>query len=126
MIESRSQAGHRRRMALSQSLAQSVSSLYCGAESGIKRIVVHWGSAAGVDLPRSEPEAELLLLNKSNRKRIKLSGYRFSGCDSESWPVISGYSEVTAQKPASRVNLASPFTVPNSDHSERDAGMSLR
>jgi hypothetical protein len=94
MIESRSQAGHRRRMALSQSLAQSVSSLCCGAESGIKRIVVHWGSAAGVDLPRSEPEAELLLLNKSNRKRIKLSGYSFSGCDSESWPVISGNSEV--------------------------------
>jgi hypothetical protein len=94
MIESRSQAGHRRRMALSQSLAQSVSSLYCGAESGIKRIVVHWGSAAGVDLPRSEPEAELLLLNKSNRKRIKLSGYSFSGCDSESWPVIFGNAEV--------------------------------
>src|SRR5712664_4129113 len=93
MIESRSQAGHRRRMALSQSLAQSVSSLCCGAESGIKRIVVHWGSAAGVDLPRSEPEAELLLLNKSNPKRIKLSGYSFSGCDSESWPVIVGHTE---------------------------------
>src|SRR5216683_3667811 len=95
MIESRSQAGHRRRMALSQSLAQSVSSLCCGAESGIKRIVVHWGSAAGVDLPRSEPEAELLLLNKSNPKRIKLSGYSFSGCDSESWPVIVAKQEVT-------------------------------
>src|ERR1700686_2882423 len=66
MIESRSQVGHRRRMALSQSLAQSVSSLCSGAESGIKRIVVHWGSAAGVDLPRSEPEAEVLLLNKSS------------------------------------------------------------
>ena|SRR2546428_2923152 len=97
MIESRSQAGHRRRMALSQSLAQSVSSLCCGAESGINRIVVHWGSAAGVDLPRSEPEAELLLLNKSNRKRIKLSGYSFSGCDSESWPVIFGNSEVIVE-----------------------------
>jgi hypothetical protein len=46
-------------MSLSQSVAQSVSSLCSGAESGIKRIVVHWGSAAGVDLPRSEPEAEL-------------------------------------------------------------------
>src|SRR6202140_1316727 len=66
MIESRSQVGHRRRMALSQSLAQSVSSLCSGAESGIKRIVVHWGSAAGVDLPRSEPKAEVLLLNKSS------------------------------------------------------------
>src|SRR5216683_6202317 len=98
MIESRSQAGHRRRMALSQSLAQSVSSLCCGAESGIKRIVVHWGSAAGVDLPRSEPEAELLLLNKSNRKRIKLSGYRFSGCDSESWPVIFGKPEAIQRR----------------------------
>src|ERR1700694_1649370 len=97
MIESRSQAGHRLRMACSQSLAQSVSSLCCRAESGIKRIVVHWGSAAGVDLPRSEPEAELLLLNKSNRKRIKLSGYSFSGCDSERWPVIVGKPEVMAR-----------------------------
>src|SRR5437870_12006239 len=101
MIESRSQAGHRRRMALSQSLAQSVSSLCCGAESGINRIVVHWGSAAGVDLPRSEPEAELLLLNKSNPKRIKLSGYSFSGCDSESCPVIFGNPEAI-QKGAGR------------------------
>jgi hypothetical protein len=62
MIESHSQAGHRRRMALSQSLAQSVSSLCCGVESGIKRIEVHWGSAAGVDLSRSEPEAERLTI----------------------------------------------------------------
>ena len=59
MIESRSHAGHRRRI-LSQSLAQSVSSLCGSAESGIKRIVVHWGSATGADPPRSEPEAELL------------------------------------------------------------------
>jgi hypothetical protein len=53
--------------------------LCTGAESGIKRIVAHWGSAAGVDLPRSEPEAELLLLNKSNWKRIKLLPYGFFG-----------------------------------------------
>jgi len=79
---------------LSQSVAQSVSSLCSGAESGIKRIVVHWGSAAGVDLPRSEPEAELLLLNKSNWKRIKLLGYSFQRCDSESWPVIFGKQEI--------------------------------
>jgi hypothetical protein len=77
MIESRSHAGHRRTMIWPQSLAQSVSSLCGGAESGINRIVVHWGSAAGVDLPRSEPEAELLLLKNPNRKRIKLSGYKF-------------------------------------------------
>jgi hypothetical protein len=77
-------------MSLSQSVAQSVSSLYTGAESGINRIVVHWSSAAGVDLPGSELEAELLLLNKSNWNRIKLLGYSFQGCDSESWPVIFG------------------------------------
>jgi len=73
MIESRSHAGHRRRI-LSQSLAQSVSSLCGSAESGINRIVVPWGSATGADPPRSEPEAELLLLKKPNRKRIELSG----------------------------------------------------
>jgi hypothetical protein len=36
-----------------------------------------WALPPGVDLPRSEPEAELLLLNKSNWKRIKLLGYSF-------------------------------------------------
>jgi hypothetical protein len=51
---------------------------------------VHWSSAAGVDLPRSEPEAELLLLKQSNWKRIKLLGHSLQRCDSESWPVIVG------------------------------------
>jgi hypothetical protein len=37
-----------------------------------------------------------------------------------------GHSDVAARKLASKVNLASPFTVPNSDHCERDAGMRLR
>src|SRR2546425_9672674 len=36
-----------------------------------------WALPPGVDLLRSEPEAELLLLNKSNWKRIKLLGYSF-------------------------------------------------
>ena len=36
-----------------------------------------WGSATDIDLPRSEPEAELLLLKSNRRKRIKHSGYRF-------------------------------------------------
>jgi hypothetical protein len=52
------------------------------------------GLRPSVDLPRSEPEAELLLLNKSNWKRIKLLGYSFQRCDSESWPVIFGKQEV--------------------------------
>jgi hypothetical protein len=60
MIESRSQAGHRRKMTSAQLAAQSTSSLCGGMESGINRIVAHWGSASGVDLPRSEPGAELL------------------------------------------------------------------
>jgi hypothetical protein len=35
----------------------------CGsAESGIERIVVHWGSVTGSDPPISEQEAQLLLL----------------------------------------------------------------
>ena len=47
------------------------------------------------------------------------------GLDSEFRRIV-GHSDVAARKPASRVNLASPFTVPNSGHSERDAGMRLR
>jgi hypothetical protein len=35
-------------------------------------------------------EKELLLLNKSNWKRIKLLGYSPKACDSESWPVMLG------------------------------------
>jgi hypothetical protein len=50
------------------------------AESGIKRIVPHRGLCSGVDLPRSEPGAEPLLLKRnSNWKRISFLGY-----DSES------------------------------------------
>jgi hypothetical protein len=48
----------------------------------------------GVDLPRSEPEAELLpLLNrKPNWKRIQLLAYDLDGCDSKDWPVITNNS----------------------------------
>jgi hypothetical protein len=60
-MESRSQTGHRRKTIPAQLVAQSVSSLCDEAQSGINRIVAHWSSAVfGVDLPRSEPEAELL------------------------------------------------------------------
>jgi len=44
IIESRSQAGHRRKMTSAQLAAQSVSRLYGGTESGINRIVAHWSS----------------------------------------------------------------------------------
>src|SRR5256885_15968527 len=47
-------------ISLSQSPAQSFSTLCSGTESGINRIVPHRSSALGVDPPRSQPEAELL------------------------------------------------------------------
>src|SRR5580692_8375670 len=61
MIESRSQTGHRRKMTSAQFAAQSVSNLCGGMESGINRIVDHWGSAppALTSQDRSR-EAELL------------------------------------------------------------------
>jgi len=63
-------------MAPAQLAAQSVSSLCGGTESGINRIVPYRSSAPGIDLPRSEPEAELLLLKRNpNWKRIQLLGY---------------------------------------------------
>ena len=62
-------------VASAQLAAQSVSSLCDGTESGIKRIVPYWSSAPGIDPPRSEPEAELLLLKRNpNWKRIPLLG----------------------------------------------------
>src|SRR6266702_648311 len=69
MIESRSQTGHRRKMILSQSSAQSVASLPGAAETETKRIVPHRGSASGSDPPRSSPEAEPRLLMKNTTER---------------------------------------------------------
>jgi hypothetical protein len=56
-----------------------------------------WGSATEVDLPRSEPEAELLLL-KFQSPRIKHSGYRFYRFELNRWPVIFGNSETSSPK----------------------------
>jgi len=52
--------------------------------------------SSGVDLPRSEPEAELLPPEeKSNWKRIQLLGYGFfRGVISQNWPVINGNPDV--------------------------------
>jgi hypothetical protein len=50
--------GHWRKIIFSQSSAQSGSSLFCGAETGMKRIVTSHGLRSGVDPPRSGPEAE--------------------------------------------------------------------
>jgi hypothetical protein len=81
MIESRSQAGQRRRMTLSQSPTQSSSILSGGAESAINRIVAHWGSAhPALTFPRSGPEAELLppeekiQLKENNASHLKVLG----------------------------------------------------
>jgi hypothetical protein len=89
MIESRSQTGHRRKMILSQSSAQSVASLSGPAETGTKRVVPRRGSASVFDQPRSSPEAEPRLLKKTQLKENissyllavrasvkKLAGYR--------------------------------------------------
>jgi hypothetical protein len=65
MIESRSQAGHGRRMT-SQFAAQSVSSLCGGTESRINRIVAHRGSAppALTRKDRSRKRSSFLLKQK--------------------------------------------------------------
>jgi hypothetical protein len=62
-----------------------------------------WGSATDVDLPRSEPEAELLLLKSNRRKRIKHSGYRFYRFELDGlagyfrlyWPIVMPARPVT-------------------------------
>jgi hypothetical protein len=48
-----------------------------------------WGLYPGVDPPRSEPEAEPLLLKRKNPnwRRITLLSYGFWRCDSKDWPV---------------------------------------
>jgi hypothetical protein len=38
---------------------------------------------------------------------------------------VVSYLEVTDRKPARRSTWRAPFTVPNSDHSESDAGLQL-
>src|ERR1700676_4113693 len=88
MIESRSQTGHRRKMILSQSSAQSVAILSGPAETETKRIVPHRGSASGFDQPRSLPEAEPRLLKKIQLKENITSYRQAVRHDPENWPVI--------------------------------------
>src|SRR5215472_10715878 len=81
-------------MVSAQPAAQSVSSLCDGTETGIKRIVLDWSSASGIDPPRSEAGsgAPPLLNRKPNWKRIQLLGYDLHRCDSKDWPVITDFS----------------------------------
>jgi hypothetical protein len=81
MIESRSQTGHCRKMTSAQFAAQSVSNLCGGMESGINRIVDHWGSAppALTSQDRSRKRNSFLLKQKIRLKRIQLLGYGFLG-----------------------------------------------
>ena len=64
--------------------AQSDSRLCVGAESGTKRTVAHRGSALALTFPRSEPEAEPLLLKRklqleeNNASRLQLLETRFN------------------------------------------------
>src|SRR5450432_1597960 len=93
MIESRSQTGHRRKIILSQSSAQSVASLSGAAETETKRIVPHRGSVSGSDPPRSSPEAEPRLLKKNPTERNITSYLQGVGHDPGDWPVISLIAE---------------------------------
>src|SRR5580704_10403179 len=89
MIESRSQTGHRRKIMLSQSSAQSVAILSGPAETETKRIVPHRGSASGFDPPRSLPEAGPRPLKKIQLKENITSYRQAVRHDPGNWPVIS-------------------------------------
>jgi len=81
MIKSHPQGGHRRKMISAQLAAQSASSLSGETESGINRIVDHWGSAPPVltSQDRSRKQSSFLLKQKIQLKRIQLLGYSFLG-----------------------------------------------
>ena len=59
-----------------------------------------WSSAlSGVDLPRSEPEAELLPPKKNPTGReYRFSAIAFQGCDSKDWPLIKDFSGVVLDR----------------------------
>jgi hypothetical protein len=63
--------------------------LHSGTETGIKRIVLHRGSAFAKDPPRSSPEAEPRLLKKTQLKENIPSYLQAVGQESNYWPVIS-------------------------------------
>jgi hypothetical protein len=92
-VESRSQSEHRRSRTFSPARAQSGSSLYGGAESGINRIVVHRGPAPaltrqdrsrkrGPSSWREKPQPEMN--NASQPQRLR--------CNQKDWRVDSAYS----------------------------------
>ncbi len=76
----------------SLTIAQSLSILPEAAESGIKIIALYRDFAPGFDPPRSEPEAESLLLKKSlfQLKKNNASRLLQERCDLKDWPVIYG------------------------------------
>jgi hypothetical protein len=69
-----------------------VASLHSGTETGIKRIVLHRGSAFAKDPPRSSPEAEPRLLKKTQLKENIPSYLQAVGQESNYWPVISAFA----------------------------------
>jgi hypothetical protein len=75
-----------------QSLVQSVASLSGATDTGIKRIVLHRGSASGFDPPRSPPEPEPRLLKITQLKENIPSYLQAAGQESNYWPVISAES----------------------------------
>src|ERR1017187_4630498 len=106
MIESLLQIGHRRKMILSQSSAQSVVSLSGSAETETKRIVPHRGSASAFDPPRSSPEADPRLLKRIPTERKYTSYLQAVGREAEYWPVISLLSSTEDHAQVDRRTLA--------------------
>jgi len=77
--------------------------LHSGTETGIKRIVLHRGSAFAKDPPRSSPEAEPRLLKKTQLKENIPSYLQAVGQESNYWPVISADALTEVRSvPASR------------------------
>jgi hypothetical protein len=68
--------------------------LHSGTETGIKRIVLHRGSAFAKDPPRSSPEAEPRLLKKTQLKENIPSYLQAVGQESNYWPVISAIEQL--------------------------------
>jgi hypothetical protein len=97
MIDSRSHTGHLRRI-----LSQSFSQLVRGPRKWDKENRSRWGSANDVDLPRSEPEAELVLLKSNRHKRMNHSDCRFYQFESDR---LGSYFRLSGGNPVSSVLL---------------------
>src|SRR4030095_10543456 len=116
MMESWLQIGHRRRMPSALASAQSVSRLYCVAESEINRIVTLGAPLIALTSPRSECEDDGAFTSQRNPDWKRISHSNWALAPAGISRLIAGSSRALSVRDC-RVRMARdrPYSLPLSD-----------